>query len=295
MNDRLLVLKLFVRLAHTGSFSQAGKDLELSQPSASRLIAAFEREVGAQLFERSTRAVRLTDAGADYLAKIEPALAEIEEAGQALRGKNALRGSLRIGVSASVAIREVIPRLPAFMARHPALRIDLAVDDGRQDFIRESIDVAIRFGKLEGASTTSRIIGTNPLLVVASPAYLKRAGRPKTPNDLPKHSVMIGLPGTSNVCSFEKDGRVVSVSVDAPLSANIRGAAVAAAVADIGIVACSLWGCRAELRSGVLVQILKDWDLGTAEVHAVYPTGRGAKMAARAFVEHFEKDLRARE
>jgi DNA-binding transcriptional LysR family regulator len=295
MNDRLLVLKLFVRLAHTGSFSQAGKDLKLSQPSASRLIAAFEREVGAQLFERSTRAVRLTDAGADYLARIEPALVEIEEAGQTLRGKNALRGALRIGVSASVAIREVIPRLPAFMARHPALRIDLAVDDGRQDFIRESIDVAIRFGKLEGASTTSRVIGTNPLLVAASPAYLKRAGRPKTPNDLLKHSVVIGLPGTSNVCSFEKDGRVVSVSVDAPLSANIRGAAVAAAVAGIGIVACSLWGCRAELRSGALVQILKDWDLGTAEVHAVYPAGRGAKMAARAFVEHFEKDLKARE
>lgn len=295
MNDRLLVLKLFVRLAHTGSFSQAGKDLKLSQPSASRLIAAFEREVGAQLFERSTRAVRLTDAGADYLARIEPALVEIEEAGQTLRGENALRGALRIGVSASVAIREVIPRLPAFMARHPALRIDLAVDDGRQDFIRESIDVAIRFGKLEGASTTSRVIGTNPLLVAASPAYLKRAGRPKTPNDLLKHSVVIGLPGTSNVCSFEKDGRVVSVSVDAPLSANIRGAAVAAAVAGIGIVACSLWGCRAELRSGALVQILKDWDLGTAEVHAVYPAGRGAKMAARAFVEHFEKDLKARE
>ena len=181
------------------------------------------------------------------------------------------------------------------MARHPALRIDLAVDDGRQDFIRESIDVAIRFGKLEGASTASRVIGTKPLLIAASPTYLKRAGGPKTPNDLPKHSVMIGLPGTSNVCSFEKDGRVVSVSVNSPLTANIRGAAVAAAVAGIGIVACSLWGCRAELKSGALVQILKDWDLGTAEVHAVYPAGRGAKMAARAFVEHFEKDLKARE
>jgi DNA-binding transcriptional LysR family regulator len=293
MNDRLLALKLFVRLAHTGSFSQAGKDLKLSQPSASRLIAAFESEVGAQLFERSTRVVKLTDAGADYLARIEPALAEIEEAGQTLRGKGALRGALRIGVSASAAIREVIPRLPAFMAKHPALRIDLAVDEGRQDLIRESIDVAIRFGKLEGSSATSRVIGTNPLLVAASPAYLKRAGRPKTPNDLPKHSVMIGLPGTSNACSFEQDGRVVSVSVDAPLSANIREAAVAGAVAGIGIVVCSLWGCRAELGSGTLVRILKDWDLGAAEVHAVYPPGRGAKMAARAFVEHFEKDLKA--
>jgi DNA-binding transcriptional LysR family regulator len=295
MNDRLLALKLFVRLARTGSFSQAGKDLKLSQPSASRLIAAFEREVGVKLFVRSTRAVALTESGADYLARIEPALAEIEEAAQALRGKGALRGNLRIGVPASAAIREVIPRLPGFLAKHPELRIDLAVDDGRQDLIREGIDVAIRFGKLEDSSATAVRIGTNPLLVAASPAYLKRAGRPGTPNDLPKHSMMIGLPGTNSACSFEKDGRVVSVKADAPLSANIREAAVAGAVAGIGVVACSLWGCRAELRSGALVQILKDWDMGTAEVHAVYPAGRGVKTAARSFVDYFQKDLKARE
>jgi DNA-binding transcriptional LysR family regulator len=244
---------------------------------------------------RSTRAVALTEAGADYLARIEPALAEIEEAGQALRGKGALRGNLRIGVPASAAIREVIPRLPGFLAKHPELRIDLAVDDGRQDLIREGIDVAIRFGKLEDSSATAVRIGTNPLLVAASPAYLKRAGRPGTPNDLPKHSMMIGLPGTNSACSFEKDGRVVSVKADAPLSANIREAAVAGAVAGIGVVACSLWGCRAELRSGALVQILKDWDMGTAEVHAVYPAGRGVKTAARSFVDYFQKDLKARE
>jgi DNA-binding transcriptional LysR family regulator len=266
----------------------------LSQPSASRLIAAFEREVGAKLFVRSTRAVALTEAGADYLARIEPALAEIEEAGQALRGKGALRGNLRIGVPASAAIREVIPRLPGFLAKHPELRIDLAVDDGRQDLIREGIDVAIRFGKLEDSSATTVRIGTNPLLVAASPAYLKRAGLPATPNDLPKFFMMIGLPGTDSACSFEKNGRVVSVKADAPLSANIREAAVAGAVAGIGIVACSLWGCRAELKSNALVQILKDWDMGAAEVHAVYPSGRGVKTAARSFVDFFQKDLKAR-
>jgi DNA-binding transcriptional LysR family regulator len=294
MNDRLLALKLFVRLARTGSFSQAGKDLKLSQPSASRLTAAFEREVGTKLFVRSTRAVTLTEAGADYLARIEPALAEIEEAGQALRGKGALRGNLRIGVPASAAIREVIPRLPAFLAKHPELRIDLAVGDGRQDLIREGIDVAIRFGKLEDSSATAIRIGTNPLLVAASPAYLKRAGMPATPNDLPKFSMMVGLPGTDNACSFEKNGRVVSVKADAPLSANIREAAVAGAVAGIGIVACSLWACRAELKSKALVQILTDWDMGAAEVHAVYPAGRGVKTATRSFVDFFQKDLKTR-
>ena len=181
MNDRLLALKLFVRLAHTGSFSQAGRDLKLSQPSASRLIAAFEREVGAPLFVRSTRAVALTEAGADYLARIEPALAAIEEAGQAIRGKGALRGTLRIGVSASTAVREVIPRLPGFIAKHPALRIDLVDDNGHPDLARGDLDVAIRFGKPESSSATIIKIGTNPLLVASSPIYLRRFGRPKTP------------------------------------------------------------------------------------------------------------------
>src|SRR6201992_1442458 len=108
MNDRLLALKLFVRLAHSGSFSQAGKDVGLSQPSASRLIAAFEKEIGIRLFERSTRAVSLTGAGADYLARIEPALAMLDEAGQAARGKGGLSGSLRI----AVAPRHAHPAIP---------------------------------------------------------------------------------------------------------------------------------------------------------------------------------------
>src|ERR1700722_9690175 len=126
MNDRLLALKLFARVAHTGSFSRAGKDLKLSQSSASRLIASLEREVGVTLLARTTRAVMLTEAGADYLARIEPALAILEEASQSIHGKGVLSGNLRIGLPASTAIREVIPRLPTFMSKHPQLRIDLA-------------------------------------------------------------------------------------------------------------------------------------------------------------------------
>jgi DNA-binding transcriptional LysR family regulator len=114
-----------------------------------------------------------------------------------------------------MAIREVIPRLPAFISKHSALRIDLAMDDGRQDLIRDAIDVAIRPGKVEDSSATLRRVGSNPLLVAASPAYLKRAGCPKTPNDLSGHPVLIGVPGSNGVCSFEKKGRTVSVKVEA--------------------------------------------------------------------------------
>jgi DNA-binding transcriptional LysR family regulator len=293
MNDRLLALKLFVHIAHTGSFSQAGKELKLSQPSASRLIASLEREVGTSLFTRSTRVVALTDAGSDYLARVEPALAVLEEAGQAVSGKGVLRGLLRVGLPAGMAIREVVPRLPAFMAKHPDLRIDLAMDDGRQDLVRDAIDVALRFGNPD-RSPAPRRIAANPRMIVASPAYLKRSGRPKTPGDLPSYQVLIGSPVNDGNLAFEKEGRVVSVKVDARLSGNIREAAVSAAVAGMGIVACSLWSCRAEMKSGTLVQILNDWDLGAADVHAIFPAGRGAKLAARAFADHLEKDLKAR-
>src|ERR1700753_3639198 len=191
MNDRLLALKLFVRLAHSGSFSKAGKDVGLSQPSASRLIASFEKEIGARLRHRSTRAVPLTDAGADDLARIEPALAMLEEAGQAARGKGTLTGSLRIAVAPNVAYREIVPRLPAFMAKHPTLKIDLAADDGRPDLTREHIDVAIRLGRLDESAAANAVpIGANPLLMAAAPSYLKRAGRPKSLDELARHAVM---------------------------------------------------------------------------------------------------------
>jgi DNA-binding transcriptional LysR family regulator len=174
------------------------------------------------------------------------------------------------------------------------LRIDLAADDGRLDPIRERIDVAIRLGKLDDAASTDAVpIGSNPLLMVAAPSYLKRAGRIKNPDELARHPVMIGSPDTGGVCSFERDGQVVSLRVDAPLTGNIRDAAVAAAVAGLGIVACSLWGCRAELKSGAVVRILKDWDMGASEAHAVFPSGRGIKTAARAFVDHLAKDIKA--
>jgi DNA-binding transcriptional LysR family regulator len=292
MNDRLSALKLFVRVARTGSFSRAAKELGLSQPSASRLIASLERQVGVALLARSTRTVAPTEAGTDYLARIEPALAVLEEANQALNGKGALRGLLRIGLPANVAIREVIPRLPGFMARHPQLRVDLCMDDGKQDLIRNAIDVAIRFGRLEDSNATFKRVGTNQRLIAGAPAYLKRAGRPKAPSELQNHPVMIGPPGSNGVCVFKKEGKSQSVRVTSPLSANINEAAVAAAVAGIGIVSCSLWGCRAELKSGTLVQILTEWEMDAVEVYALFPAGRATKLAARAFADYFAKDLK---
>ena len=141
MSDRLLALRLFTRVAHAGSFSRAGREFGLSQPSASRVIATLEKEVGAALLTRTTRAVTLTEAGADYLARIEPILAALEEADHAARGTGELRGVLRVALSSSFAVREAIPALAPFTARHPALRIKLLMHDQLQDLVLSLIHI----------------------------------------------------------------------------------------------------------------------------------------------------------
>src|ERR1700742_2341995 len=123
MNDRLTALRLFSRAGRIGNFSSAGRELGLSQPSASRLIAALEEEIGATLFNRTTRAVTLTEAGTAYLRRVEAILAALDEADHEARGTGELRGVLRVGTSSSFVLREIIPRLPAFMKQHPALKI----------------------------------------------------------------------------------------------------------------------------------------------------------------------------
>ncbi len=286
MSDRLHALRLFSRVARTGSFSSAGREMRLSQPSVSRIISTLEEEIGAALLTRTTRAVTLTEAGVDYLARIEPLLAGLEEADHAARGTGELRGLLRIGVATSFAVREVIPRLPAFMAQHSALRIELSMGDQRQDLVAEGVDVALRFGALPDSTAMAKRLGVSTRLLVASPEYLKRAGTPKLPTDLPAHSVIVGPAGSGLAgWSFHRDGKTTSVRVQGNLIVNVNEAVTAAAVAGLGIASTGTWGCRRELDSGALVQVLPKWKMDTTEVNAVFAAGRAAKPAARAFTD----------
>ncbi len=294
MTDRLSALKLFARVARTGSFSRAGRELSLSQPSVSRIIASLELEIGVSLLTRTTRALTLTEAGADYLERIEPILLELEEADYAARGTGELRGVLRIGLSPSFAIRELIPRLPPFMERHPALKVDLLMDDQRQDLVGEGVDLALRMGFLADSTATARLVGLNPRLLAASPAYLERAGAPDTPADLAAHAVVGGPAGLiSGGWSFHKDGRTVSVLTEGKVTTNSNEGAVAAAVAGLGIVSTGYWGSRQEIADGRLMQVLPDWRREPVELNAVYAAGRAAKPAARAFTDYLIAALKA--
>src|SRR5246127_2574618 len=135
MNDRFESLQLFVRVARTGSFSVAGREMGMTQPTASRTVAALEKKVGIALLTRTTRAVTLTEAGADYLARVEPILAALDEADHAARGTGELRGVIRVSAASSFTVHAVIPRLPDFLKDHPKLRVELLMNDLRQALI----------------------------------------------------------------------------------------------------------------------------------------------------------------
>ena len=287
MSDRLSALRLFVRVARTGNFSRAARELGLSQPSASRIIAMLEKEVGASLFARSTRALALTEAGAEYLARVEPALAALDDADHAARGTGELLGAVRVATSSSFSVRALIPSLPDFLKQHPKLQVELLVSDQRQALITEGVDVAFRWGALADSSATSRLIGSVPRVLVASPAYLRRARRPKVPADLSSHDIIIGPTGwVLDGWNFEKGGRQVSLRLEGRVKVSANESSVAAAVAGLGITCTAVLGCRTELASGALVRVLPEWHMGSVDVHAVFPAGRGTKAAARALADH---------
>src|ERR1700749_2366637 len=144
MNDRFTSMQLFVRVARSGGFSVAAREMRMTQPTASRIVAALEKQVGVTLLLRSTRTVTLTEAGTDYLARCETILAALDEADPAPRSPGELSGTLRIATSPVFASRPVMPRIAKFADQHPKLRMEFTLDDARHDLIGDSVDVAVR-------------------------------------------------------------------------------------------------------------------------------------------------------
>lgn len=292
MNDRFYALQLFARVARTGSFSVAGRELGISQPTASRIIAALEKQVGAALFTRTTRAVTLTEAGQDYLARVEAILAALDEADHAARGTGELRGMLRIALSTSSAIRTVIPQIARFTDRHPNLRVEFVLNDEKQDLVGDAVDVALRIGSLADSSAVARKIGIVHRVLAAAPAYLAKAGTPRSPSELTEHSIIVGPAGRgAEGWVFKKDGKTISVRVDGRFILNGAEGATAAAVAGLGILSSGGLSMLTELERGLLVRVLPEWEMGSADIHVVLPAGRAAKPSARAFADFISDSL----
>lgn len=292
MNDRFFALQLFVRVARLGSFSVAAREMDMSQPTASRIVATLEKSVGVALFTRTTRAVTLTEAGLDYLDRAEAILSALEEADHAARGTGELRGVLRVALSTSFAVRTVIPLLPAFTDAHPNLRVEFALNDAKQDLVGDAVDVALRIGTLVDSTAVARRIGVVHRVLAASPDYLARCGTPQTPSELPNHAIIVGPAGRgSEGWQFKRDGQTTSVRVEGRFMLNGAEGATAAAVAGLGIISTGALSVLRELEQGRLSRVLPDWEMGSAEINVVLPAGRAAKPSARAFAEFVASQL----
>jgi DNA-binding transcriptional LysR family regulator len=293
MSDRLQELQVFVRAAESGSFSRAARELGLSQPSVSRIIGELEARLGVTLLLRTTRRITVTDAGALFLDRAREILAEIEDAEDAARGVDSLRGIIRLALPVIYGTREIIPRLPKFLATHPLLQVEMAVADARQDLVAEGADVAIRLGKLSDSVFGARKLETLEVMLVASPLYLKARGTPKKPADLASHDCIFG-PGNfgRDSWSFTRNGTETSVDVRGRIHTNSGPGVFASAMAGLGIAMAATVMLAAEVKAGALVPLLRDYKLEPVDVHAVFPGGPRPSTKVRALVDFLVQELK---
>lgn len=293
--DRLSVMEAFVRVLDTGSFSAAARQLRIGQPAVSKAIAQLEERLGVRLLLRSTHGLTPTEAGQSFYEHATRAIAEAEEAELAARGAGAaLSGRLRICAAVTFARLHVMPILPAFLEQHPALDVDIVLDDRNIDLIEGGIDVALRMGTLIDSALTARRVGLGKRLVVASPAYLERVGVPAAPADLARHETVIhDVRNGGAAWTFRRGSAEVTVTLRGRVRVNAAEGVREAVLAGLGLSVTSVWMFAPELADGTVQPMLEDWTLPPVDLWAVYPTGRQASAKARAFTAFIESRFSA--
>ena len=289
--DRLAAMEVFVRVVETGTFSGAARQLRVGQPAVSKAVAQLEQHLGVPLLLRSSRGLAVTEAGHNYYGRAKRAIEEANEAELAARGAGAnLTGRLRICVAVSFGRLLVIPHLPVFLASHPELSVDVVMDDRAIDVIEEGIDVALRMGSLKDSSATARKIGQCPRMVLATPAYFERMGRPSTPSELIGHeAIVFEQPALAKSWTFKQDTREVSVALKGRVSVTAGEGLRAAVLAGIGFTVSSTWLFENEIRTGEVEAALTDWELPALDLWAMFPARRKASAKARAFASFVER------
>jgi DNA-binding transcriptional LysR family regulator len=290
MNDRLHQLALFVRTVEAGNFSKAGREFGLSQPSVSRTIAALESRLGVKLLTRTTRQISATDAGEALLVRAREALAAIDAAEDAARGADRITGLLRVAMPTTYGARQIVPLLPAFLARHPMLKIDLMMSDRYENLIAEGADLALRVGEQPDSSFVVRKLASARRLFVAAPSYLTRRGAPMRLADLVHHDLIGGptAPG-EQTWSAVRGTATEAQSITLRIRNRSGAGLVACATAGLGIAILSVWMCEEELASGALVEILAEYRLDPIAAFVVFPAGRRPSQKARAFSDYLAR------
>lgn len=292
MSDRIQELQVFVRTAESGSFSRTARELGLSQPTVSRIIAELEARLGASLLLRTTRRVTPTAVGVTFLERARQILRDLADAEDAARSTPGLRGALRVALPATLGNRAIVPRLTPFLRAHPLLSLELMTSDERHDLVAEGADVAIRLslGPLRDSGFGARKLATGARIVVAAPSYLATRGPVQTPADLGDHDCVFGPGGSTRArWIFTRDGRELSPQVHGRVQITSAQGLVAAVVAGMGIAVLPAWTCALELASGAVVRLLADYALQPFDVYAIYPSRGRPAAKARAFVDYVAK------
>lgn len=292
--DRFTLMQTFVAVAEEEGFAPAARRLAVSPPVVTRHIAALEERLGAVLLERTTRKVRVTEAGARYLLDCKRLLTEVEDAEAGVTGEHsAPRGAL--GVTASVMFGRlfVAPILVDFLSLHPQVTARALLHDRIVDLMDEGLDVAVRIAHLEDSSLTSVKVGSVRRVTCASPAYLAAHGVPQRPRDLAEHQTFVfsserGAPAWT----FEHRGKALSFRPRAALLANASEVGIDAALAGAGLTRALSYMVAAHVRAGRLRLVLEDYEAAPLPIHVVYREGRRAPARVRAFVDFAVPRLR---
>lgn len=289
-------VEAFVAVAELGGFAAAASRIGRDASAISRRVNMLESHLGVRLLARTTRNVALTEAGRTYLRRVQAVLDELASANsEASEGAGIIRGALRVALPNTFGRVWIAPLLPKFIEAFPEVHLEIRFDDRYVDLVSEGFDIAIRVGVLQSSSLISRRIARRRTILCASPAYLKRNGTPRAPEDLVNHDC-IGFSGHSFWPDWplQKGLQRKTVKPKGALVSDNAEANLLAAISGVGIVLSADWLAGSALKSGKLVEVLPGWTVGgEGGVYVVMPPGKLIPAKTRAFSDFIAAELRA--
>ncbi|OYU14106.1 MAG: LysR family transcriptional regulator [Alphaproteobacteria bacterium PA4] len=292
--DRYHAMRVIVRIADAGGFAEAARQLHLSPPAVTRAVSALEDLIGARLFTRTTRSVKLTEAGQHYVEDCRRILAAIEEA-EASAGGSYAKPTGVLTVTASVLFGQiyVTPIVTAFLDTYPEVTGRMMFLDRVTNLVDEGIDVGIRIGALPDSSYSATKVGSVRRVICGSPDYFERHGVPANPSDLARHRIVAATSAwTSLEWRFGKTNKTTT-HVKPALFCTSNEAAISVARSGWGLTRVLSYQIGPDLRNGSLQTTLEDYEEEALPVHVVHPEGRSASAKVRAFVDFAVPRLRA--
>ena len=293
--DRLAAMEAFVRVIDAGSFSGAARQLRLGQSAISKTVAQLEDRLGVRLLLRSTHGLTPTEAGRNFYERARRTIEEAEQAEATARGDAiTLQGRLRVSAPVTFARLHVIPNLADFLTEHPALEVEIILDDSDVNPVEAGVDMALRLGNLADSALTARKVAQSRALVVGSRSYFEAHGVPRTPSELSAHQVVIYEQQRTGgaTWTFRQGTTEVTVNVSGRLRVSAAEGVREGVLAGLGVsVGGTEWLFAPELKSGRAISVLEDWSLPSVGLWSVFPTGRQASARARAFAKFIEQRI----